>query len=45
MGLVTVARDHLRVTATGWFYVRGIAAIFDRHLRADISRERFSRII
>lgn len=45
MGLVTRAPDHIQVTATGWFYVRGIAALFDRHLRADRSRERFSRII
>jgi oxygen-independent coproporphyrinogen-3 oxidase len=45
MGLLTIAEDHLQVTVTGWFYVRGIAAVFDRHLRADLSRERFSRII
>jgi oxygen-independent coproporphyrinogen-3 oxidase len=45
MGLARIGDDHIQVTPTGWFYVRGIAALFDRHLRADRSRERFSRII
>ncbi|WKB52859.1 oxygen-independent coproporphyrinogen III oxidase [Eleftheria terrae] len=44
-GLVTLEPDGLRVTATGWYFVRGIAMVFDRYLQADRSRERFSRII
>jgi len=44
-GLVEVADDHIQVTASGWFYVRGIAMAFDKYLRAHQARERFSRII
>jgi hypothetical protein len=29
----------------GWFFVRGVAMTFDKHLQADKTRERFSRII
>jgi oxygen-independent coproporphyrinogen-3 oxidase len=45
MGLVEVGHDAIQVTARGWFYVRGVAAVFDRYLKADKARERFSRII
>ncbi len=44
-GLVVVEPDAVQVTAQGWFFVRAIAMVFDRHLRADQVRERFSRII
>lgn len=44
-GLVEVGPDAIQVTAMGWYFVRGIAAVFDRYLRADQKRERFSRII
>jgi oxygen-independent coproporphyrinogen-3 oxidase len=44
-GLVEVTDDAVQVTATGWFFVRAIAMVFDRHLQADRVRERFSRII
>lgn len=44
-GFVEVGEDSIQVTASGWFYVRGIALVFDRYLRADKVRERFSRII
>ncbi|QPC30248.1 oxygen-independent coproporphyrinogen III oxidase [Caldimonas thermodepolymerans] len=44
-GLVTIEPDGLRVTPTGWYFVRGIAMVFDRYLQADRSRERFSKII
>jgi len=33
------------VTSTGWYVVRAIAMVFDRFLRADANRNRFSRII
>jgi oxygen-independent coproporphyrinogen-3 oxidase len=44
-GLVEIGKDYIQVTATGWFFVRGVAMVFDRHLQADKVRERFSRII
>ena len=44
-GLVTVEPDGVRVTPTGWYFVRGVAMVFDRYLQADRSRERFSKII
>ena len=45
MGLVEVGEQAIQVTPTGWFFVRAVAMIFDRHLQADKVRERFSRII
>jgi oxygen-independent coproporphyrinogen III oxidase len=27
--------DGVQVTATGWYFVRGVAMVFDRHLQAD----------
>ena len=44
-GLVELSDDAIQVTAAGWFFVRGVAMTFDRHLQADKMRERFSRII
>jgi oxygen-independent coproporphyrinogen-3 oxidase len=44
-GLVTVDDGVLQVTATGWFFVRAIAMLFDRFLQADLNRSRFSRIL
>jgi oxygen-independent coproporphyrinogen-3 oxidase len=44
-GLVDVEPDGIRVTPTGWYLVRAIAMVFDRHLQADRRRERFSRVI
>jgi oxygen-independent coproporphyrinogen-3 oxidase len=44
-GLVEIGDDAIQVTANGWFFVRGVAMAFDRHLRNDQVRERFSRII
>ncbi len=44
-GLVEIGEDFIQVTPTGWFFVRGVAMAFDRHLQADKMRERFSRII
>jgi oxygen-independent coproporphyrinogen-3 oxidase len=45
MGLVELSDEAVQVTATGWFFVRAVAMVFDKHLRADKVRERFSRII
>ena len=45
MGLVEVSDQAIQVTATGWYFVRGVAMTFDRYLQSDKVRERFSRII
>ena len=44
-GLVRVNDEGIEVTALGWFFVRGVAMVFDRYLQADRNRARFSRII
>ena len=44
-GLVTLHDDGLEVTPLGWYFVRSVAMVFDRHLRVDRSRERFSKVI
>lgn len=44
-GLVEVDSTGVQVTAAGWYVVRGIAMVFDRYLRADRDRAKFSRII
>lgn len=45
MGLVELSDRAIQVTAMGWYFVRGVAMVFDKHLQADQQRERFSRII
>ena len=44
-GLLTLGEEGFQVTALGWFFVRGVAMLFDRYLQADKNRARFSRII
>ena len=44
-GLVQVNDTGIQITADGWFFVRGIAMVFDRYLQADRTRARFSKII
>jgi oxygen-independent coproporphyrinogen-3 oxidase len=44
-GLVEIQDDCIKVTEKGWFFVRGVALVFDRYLQADRNRARFSRII
>ena len=44
-GLVELHADCVQVTAAGWFLVRAIAMIFDRHLQTAQARNRFSRVI
>lgn len=44
-GLVEILDDGIQVTAKGWFFVRGVALVFDRYLQAARDRARFSRII
>jgi oxygen-independent coproporphyrinogen-3 oxidase len=44
-GLVKLTDGGIQVTATGWFFVRGVAMVFDRYVQADRNRNRFSKII
>jgi len=44
-GLVRLDDSGIQVTEEGWFFVRAVAMVFDRHLRADRQRAQFSRII
>ena len=44
-GLVTLSDSGIQVTASGWFFVRAVAMVFDRYLQADRNRARFSKII
>ena len=44
-GLVTIGDSGIQVTALGWYFVRGVAMVFDRYLQADRNRARFSKII
>ena len=44
-GLVELDDSGLQVTARGWYLVRAIAMVFDRHLQTDRDRARFSKII
>ena len=44
-GLVTLSEAGIQVTAMGWFFVRGVAMVFDRYVQADRNRSRFSKII
>jgi oxygen-independent coproporphyrinogen III oxidase len=44
-GLVEVDDHSIQVTPKGWYFVRAVAMTFDKHLQADRTRERFSRII
>ena len=44
-GLVQLSDAGIQVTAMGWFFVRGVAMVFDRYLQADRNRNRFSKII
>jgi oxygen-independent coproporphyrinogen III oxidase len=44
-GLVELTKSGLQVTPLGWFFVRGVAMVFDKYLQADRNRTRFSKII
>lgn len=44
-GLVEVNDSGIQVTTMGWFFVRGVAMVFDKYLQADRNRTRFSKII
>ncbi len=44
-GLVVRAHASLQVTATGWYFIRAVAMVFDNHLAAQDGRERYSRAV
>jgi len=44
-GLLTIDDIGIHVTELGWFFVRGVAMVFDKYLQADKNRARFSKII
>lgn len=44
-GLVKIDDSEIQVTAKGWFFVRGVAMVFDKYLTLDENRARFSKII
>ncbi|MFM2066170.1 MAG: oxygen-independent coproporphyrinogen oxidase [Pseudomonadota bacterium] len=44
-GMVVLNADGFEVTPRGWYFVRSVAMLFDRHLQADKTRERFSKVI
>ncbi len=44
-GLVELDDASIEVTALGWYFVRAIAMVFDKHLQADRARDRYSRIL
>lgn len=44
-GLVQLSETGIQVTSMGWFFVRGVAMVFDRYVQADRNRKRFSKII
>ncbi len=44
-GLVRLEDDGLLVTPLGWYFVRAVAMVFDKHLHAQRRRMSFSRII
>jgi oxygen-independent coproporphyrinogen-3 oxidase len=44
-GLLNIDDTGVHVTELGWFFVRGVAMVFDKYLQADKNRARFSKII
>ena len=44
-GLLRIDGQGLQLTPRGWYFVRAIAMVFDRHLQADRQRTRFSRVL
>ena len=44
-GLVTIDDDAINVSARGRLLVRNVAMVFDRHLREQRERARYSRVI
>ena len=43
--MLVLEEDGLQVTDTGWFFVRALAMVFDKHLQTDRNRASFSKIL
>ncbi len=43
--MLVLEEDGLQVTDNGWFFVRAVAMVFDKHLQTDRNRARFSKIL
>jgi len=43
--MLVLEEDGLHVTDTGWFFVRAVAMVFDKHLQTDRNLARFSKIL
>ena len=43
-GLVAIEEGAIQVTTAGWFLVRAVAMVFDRHLQSAQERHGFSRV-
>jgi len=44
-GLAVLEEDAIQVTTSGWFLVRAVAMVFDRHLQLARDRHRFSKVV
>jgi oxygen-independent coproporphyrinogen-3 oxidase len=44
-GLVTLEPGAVQVTASGWFLVRAVAMVFDKHLRQAQEQQRYSKVM
>ena len=44
-GLVASEPGAIVVTPLGWYFVRRVAMVFDRHLRTGCAQEEFSRLV
>jgi oxygen-independent coproporphyrinogen-3 oxidase len=44
-GLVVLDGSGIEVTELGWYFVRGVAMVFDKYLQGERSRAKFSKII
>jgi len=44
-GLLSMDSHGIEVSELGWFFVRGVAMVFDKYLQTDRHRSRFSKII
>ena len=43
--MVRITDTGITVTEQGWYFVRGVAMLFDKYLQADRTRVKFSKII
>jgi oxygen-independent coproporphyrinogen-3 oxidase len=44
-GFVRLEEGAVQVTPMGWYVVRAVAMVFDRHLHEGASRDRFSKVV